>query len=97
MGDAVELLADRAGDGGVGVAMDIRPDRGIAVDVAAAFAVLEHRALAAHEDKRVVVRFAPIAHGSEGMPKVRFVERLQLRRVPNISHQRGLWLIKRPA
>ena len=97
MGDAVELLADRAGDSGVGVTVDICPNRGIAVQVAAAFAVFEHCALAAHEDKRVVVRFAPIAHGGEGMPEVRFVERLQLRRVPNISHQRGLWLIKRPA
>jgi hypothetical protein len=31
------------------------------------------------------------------MPEVRLVERLQLRRVPNISHQRGLCLIKRAA
>ena len=97
MGDAVELLAYRAGDGGVGVTVDICPNRGIAVQVAAALAVLKHCALAAHEDKRVVVRLAPIAHGGEGMPKVRFVERLQLRRVPNISHRHGLWMIKRPA
>jgi hypothetical protein len=31
------------------------------------------------------------------MPEVRFVERLQLRRIPNISHRRELWLIKRAA
>ena len=97
MGDAVELIADRAGNGGVGVAVDIRPDRGIAIEVAAAFTVLEHRSLAAYEDKRMVIGFAPIAHGGEGMPEVRLVERLQLRRVPNISHRRGLCLIKRAA
>jgi hypothetical protein len=31
------------------------------------------------------------------MPEVCLVEHLQLRRIPNISHHRGLWLIKRAA
>jgi hypothetical protein len=31
------------------------------------------------------------------MPEVRLIERLQLRRIPNISHHRGLWPIKRAA
>jgi hypothetical protein len=31
------------------------------------------------------------------MPEVRLVERLQLRRFPNISHHRKLWPIKRAA
>ena len=97
MGDAFELFAEGAGDRGMAMAVNIRPDRGIAVEVAAALAVFEHRALAAHEHERMVIRFAPIAHGREGMPEVRLVERLQLRRVPNISHRLGLCLIKRAA
>jgi hypothetical protein len=31
------------------------------------------------------------------MPEVRLVERLQLRRIPNISHRWKLWPIKRAA
>ena len=97
MGDVVELIADGLIDRRVGMAVDIRPDRGIAIEVAAALAVFEHGAFAAHENERVVFRFAPVAHRREGMPEVRLVERLQLRRIPNISHRWKLWPIKRAA
>ena len=97
MGDAVKLIADGLIDRWVGVAVDIRPDRGIAIEVAAPLTVLEHGAFAANENEWVVVRFAPVAHRREGMPEVRLVERLQLRRIPNISHRWKLWPIKRAA
>ena len=97
MGDAVKLISDGLIDRWVGMAVDIGPDRGIAIEVMTAFAVLEHGAFAANENERVVVRFAPVAHRGEGMPEVHLVERLQSRRIPNISHRRGLWLIKRVA
>jgi hypothetical protein len=97
MGDAVELIADGMIDRRVGVAVDIRPDRGIAIQVATPLAVLEHGAFASNENEWVVVRFAPVAHRREGMPEVCFVERLQLRRIPNISHRQELWPIKRAA
>ena len=97
MGDAVELIADGLIDRRAGMAMDIRPDRGIAIQVAMALAVLEHGAFAANENEWVVVRFAPVAHRREGVPEVCFVERLQLHRIPNISHHPGLWPIKRAA
>ena len=97
MGDVVKLIANGLIDRRVGMAVDIGPDRGIAIEVATALAVLEHGAFAANENERAVVRFAPVAHRREGMPEVRFVERLQLRRIPNISHRRKLWPIKRAA
>ena len=97
MGDVVELIADGLIDRRVGMAVDIGPDRGIAIQVATAFAVLEHGAFASNENEWMVVRFAPVAHRGERMPEVRLVERLQFRRIPNISHHRGLWPIKRAA
>ena len=97
MGDAVKLIADGLIDRRVGMAVDIGPDRGIAIEVATALAVLENGAFASNENEWVVVRFAPVAHRREGMPEVRLVEHLQLRRIPNISHRRELWLIKRAA
>ena len=56
MGHAVELLAKRAFDRWVGVAVDVGPYRGVAIQVAAAMAILEHRAFPANEDKWFVVR-----------------------------------------
>ena len=76
MGDAVELIADGLSDRWVGVAVDIGPERGIAIEVAAPLTVLQHGAFAAHENERAVVRFAPVAHRREGMPEVRLIERL---------------------
>ena len=73
MRHAVELVANRAIDCWMRVAMDVCPNRGVAVQVAAALAVLQPTALASHQDKRRVVFRAPFLHRCEGVPKVLLV------------------------
>ena len=87
MGHTLELILDGPVDLGVGVAVDIRPDGGIAIQVAAAFTVLQPCPLAFHKDHRRVVVRAPIPHRCEGMPKMLFIALDQGLRIPNISHR----------
>ena len=51
MGHTLELILDGPVDSGVGVAVDIRPNRGIAIQVASAFAVLKPCLFAFNKDK----------------------------------------------
>lgn len=88
MGHPVELILDGMVDFGMGVAVDIRPNRRIAIQVAAAFAVLKPSPLATNQDKWRVVLRAPIPHWREGMPKMLFIALDQCLRIPNISHRR---------
>ena len=86
MGDEIELFVDGASDVRVRVAVDVCPNRGVCIEVAAASAVLQHRAFTAHEDEWFVTGIAPVAHLGEWMPEVAFVEFGELFRVPNIWH-----------
>lgn len=56
------------------VAMDVRPDRRIAVQVASAKAVFEPRAAPRDQNKRLVPGRNPVCHLRERVPDVGFVE-----------------------
>ena len=70
-------LIELAFDGGVNfrmpVAMNVRPDRGIAVDVFTTMDVSKDCSLALNEHERFVLRRAPCLHLGEGMPQVLFI------------------------
>jgi len=70
------LLLDGGGDVGVGVAVDVAPERGDGVEVAVALGVVKVAALALYDDKGGLVE--PGLHGSEGVPDVVFVKLLQV-------------------
>ena len=72
VGDAVELLADGRVDRRVAVAVDVAPERGDAVDVAAAVGVDQVGALAALDHQRLFL--APALLLGEGVPEVVLVE-----------------------
>ena len=70
-------LIELAFDGGMNfrmpVAMDVRPDRGISVDVFTTMYVPKDCSLALNKDERFVLRRAPCLHLGEGMPQVSFI------------------------
>ena len=68
MGHAVELVAHGGVDARVAVAVDVAPERGDAVDVAAAVGVDQVGALGALDDQRLLL--APGALLGERMPEV---------------------------
>ena len=72
VGDLVELVAHRAVDERVAVAVDVAPERGDAVDVAAPVAVDQVGALGPLDHQRLLR--APIALLGEGVPEVALVE-----------------------
>ena len=74
MGDFPELGGDRCIQVRMRVAVDVRPDRGIAVDVAVSFGIVEPDALRTGDDHRLVVRRAPLGLAGERVPAVGFVE-----------------------
>lgn len=74
VGDLAELLDDGSIDDGVGVAVDVGPDGGVAVEVFFAELVAEGAAVARDEHEWNMVRGAPLAHGCEGVPEVLLVE-----------------------
>ena len=86
VGDAGELIADGPGDSRVPVAVDICPDRGIAVDILAAAAVPENCSIAFDEDDRRMLIRAPCFHLGEGMPAMGLVHGGQGFCIPNVSH-----------
>lgn len=78
MGDFFELGADGGVDLGDAVAVDVAPEAGNAVEIAAAIGINEMKALGGGDDQRIVIE--PHAHGGERVPEVLAVERLQLGR-----------------
>ena len=72
MGDAVELLAQRRVDDGVAMAVDVAPERGDAVEVAAALAVDQVGALAALDHQRLFLDPALLL--GERVPEVVAIE-----------------------
>jgi hypothetical protein len=89
MGNASELLVYGAGNSGVAMPMDICPDRGISIEVTVPITVLQPGALSADKDEGFVILSAPVSHGSERVPEVRFVKPRKGGGVPNISHGLG--------
>ena len=69
MSHAVELVADGLVDAGVAVAVDVGPQRGHAVEVAAALGVDEVDAVGAIDDQRGTVGLPLVVLG-EGVPEV---------------------------
>src|SRR6267143_2079771 len=65
---APKLAFDRRIDLWMIVTVQVRPDRGIRVQVFAAVNIFEHRAIAASDHDRLALQ--PIAHLGEGMPHV---------------------------
>src|SRR5206468_11807921 len=63
-----KLALDRRVDLRMIVAVQVRPDRGIRVQVFAAVNIFEHRAIAASDHDRLTLQ--PVAHLGEGMPDV---------------------------
>ena len=72
MGHPVELVADRLVDPRVPVAVDVAPERGDAVDVAAAVGVDQIRALAPLDHERLL--FRPSLLLGERMPDVALID-----------------------
>jgi hypothetical protein len=68
VGDLAELLADRRIDPGMPVAVDVAPERGDAVDVAAAVAGDQVRALGALDQQQLF--FLPGLLLGEGVPEM---------------------------
>ena len=59
---------------GMIVPVDVGPDGRVAVEVFVPVLVPQPAAFAAHQQQRLVLRRAPVAHRREGMPEVGFVE-----------------------
>jgi hypothetical protein len=72
MRDFFELLFDRSVDLGVIVAVQIRPNRRIRVEIFTSANVVQHRAFAGDNDNRLVLQ--PVAHLGEGMPDELVIE-----------------------
>ena len=68
MGDLGKLFGYRSVDCRVGVAVDVDPERGNAVEVASAVCIDELVSFRAVDDERRVLH--PLVHGRERMPKV---------------------------
>ena len=72
--DFFRLPLDGGGDAWVSVAVDVRPDRGIPIEIALALRVEQPGALSVRDDGRLVVWIAPIILRRERMPAVALVE-----------------------
>lgn len=66
MRDLFELSLDRRVDPGVIVAVQIRPNRRIRVEIFTSANVVQHRTFARDNDHRLALQ--PVAHLGEGMP-----------------------------
>jgi hypothetical protein len=77
VGDAVELSAHRRVERGMGVTVDVAPQRRDAVDVGVAVRVPQRRALRALDDDRRLLALPPALLG-EGVPQELAVERGEL-------------------
>jgi len=84
MGDKIELTLDRGSNRRVAVAMDVRPDRRISVDVFVPLAVAHQSAVPFDKDQLVVC--APRLHLGERVPGVISIPRIDLAGIPNVSH-----------
>lgn len=73
MSHFVELRFDGGIDRGMAMAVDVRPNGGVSVDILATLAVPENCASALDEHERVMLWCAPRLHLREGMPKVPFI------------------------
>ena len=75
--DFFELSLDGRVDSGMIVAVQIRPDRRIRVEIFPSANVVQHRAFARDNDNRLALQ--PVAHLGEGMPDelvIKFGERV---------------------
>ncbi len=70
MGDLTELLLNGCVDVRVGVTVDVRPDRGIAVEVAVSLRIPEAGRLAVGDDQGVGEAGAPLLLAGERVPAV---------------------------
>ena len=68
MGDAAELAFDGGVDFGMIVAVEIRPDGGLGIEVFAAMDIFKDSAYAARDENRLASQ--PITHLRERMPDV---------------------------
>ena len=71
--EPVELLADGLVDLGPPMAVQIGPDRGIAIEVFAALIIAQHRAFPGNQDDGIMTWRVPVAHLGEGVPDVGLV------------------------
>jgi hypothetical protein len=83
----VELPPDCRIDVRMVVAVNVRPDRRIAIDVFAALAVAQERTASLDQNQRLIPKCAPFGHISERMPDEPLVPFDQLVGVP-LSHAR---------
>lgn len=90
VGNAFELFTNGAGDCGVAMTVDIRPDRGVSIEVSAALAIVKPSAFTTDEHEGLVVLCAPIGHGCEGVPEALLVKLHKGGGIPNISHEVGI-------
>jgi hypothetical protein len=72
--DPVELVPDGLVDFRAPVAVQIGPDRGVAIEVLAPILRLQHCAVPLDDDHRRVRGGIPVAHLREGMPKIGAVQ-----------------------
>ena len=72
MGDALELAAEGGVDFGMPVAVQVGPDGGVGIQVAAAVNIREPGALAGGDDDGF--RAEPVAHLRERMPDVAVIK-----------------------
>ena len=68
MRDSSELFLNGRIQFGMPMSMDVRPDRRISVQIAAALGIPQPRALSADDDGRLVTTGTPLALAGEGMP-----------------------------
>ena len=78
MGEAVELIADRSVDHRMAMAVEIRPDRAVAVEVTGAFGIEEIGSRTRDDHERIDLRGAPIPHLREGVPEVLVIEAAEI-------------------
>ena len=74
MRHAVELCLDRGVDLRMRVAVDVRPDGGVAIEIPVPVLIQEPAAIARDKHQRLMIRHTPVAHGRERVPEVGFVE-----------------------
>ena len=77
----LELRADGRIDSGMPVAMEIRPDGRIPIDIISPVAVAQQRPFRGNDDQRIMFRRAPLLVLGEGMPEIRLVGRDRIFRV----------------
>lgn len=70
----VQLFPDRLIQDRMTVAMDVRPDRRVAIEVASAETIFQPRSAPGNQHERLVIGGNPVAHLRERMPDMRFVE-----------------------